>query len=125
MFEHQERVAIFLLLGMAVTVIAAHLILGTIGKQPFAHPFTNNSADGELVIANGEIMQISFTKNGAHTILDMSNLSVFIPSQVAQGLAVQKGDRISVYGIVQTYRGKKEIIISSIDDIRVISQREK
>ncbi len=36
MFERQERVAILLLLGVAVAVIAAHLILGTLGKQPFA-----------------------------------------------------------------------------------------
>jgi len=30
---------------------------------------------------------------------------------------VHKGDTISAYGIVQTYRGKKEIVISSADDI--------
>ena len=54
MFGRQERMAILLLLGVAVSVIAAHLILISLGKQPFAHPFTNSSADGELVIAEGK-----------------------------------------------------------------------
>jgi hypothetical protein len=84
MFERQERVAILLLLGVACAVITAHLILGTLGKQPFARPFTNNSAEGELV------------------------------------LTLQKGDSIFVYGVVQTYRGKKEIVVSSGKDISFI-----
>ena len=39
MLERQERAAIVLLLGVMITVISAHLILGSFGKQPFARPF--------------------------------------------------------------------------------------
>ncbi len=120
MFERQEHVAILLLLGVACTVITAHLILGTLGKQPFARPFTNNSADGELVIVGGTIDQITITKNGGHMNVYLANITIFVPAQIAEELTLQKGDAISVYGVVQTYRGKKEILISSGKDIAVI-----
>jgi DNA/RNA endonuclease YhcR with UshA esterase domain len=119
MFERQERVAILLLLGVACVVITAHLFLGTLGKQPFARPFTNNSADGELVIAGGRIDQISITKNGGHMNVYIADITIFVPAQIAQELTLRKGDSISVYGVVQTYRGKKEIIVSSEKDISV------
>jgi hypothetical protein len=120
MFERQERVAILLLLGVACFVITAHLVLGTLGKQPFARPFTNNSADGELVIVSGTIDQITITKNGGHMNVYLANITIFVPAQIAQELTLQKGDSISVYGVVQTYHGKKEIVISSGTDISVI-----
>jgi hypothetical protein len=121
MFERQERVAILLLLGVACAVITAHLVLGTFGKQPFARPFTNYSADGELVITGGTIDQITITKNGGHMNVYLANITIFVPAQIAQELTLQKGDSISVYGVVQTYRGKKEILISSGKDISVLT----
>lgn len=122
MFERQERIAILLLLGVAFAVITAHLVLGTLGKQPFARPFTNNSADGELVIVNGTIDQITITKNGGHMNVYLANITIFVPVQIAQDLTLKKGDSISAYGVVQTYRGEKEIIISSGKDISVFSE---
>jgi hypothetical protein len=121
MFERQERVAILLLLGVACAVISAHLLLGTFGKQPFARPFSNNSAEGELVIIGGTIDQIIITKNGGHMNVYLANITIFVPAQIAQELTLKKGDSISVYGVVQTYRGKKEIVVSSGKDISVIS----
>ena len=41
-----------LLVGVVV-VIGAHLVLDSVGKQPFARMFSNFSADGELVTAEG------------------------------------------------------------------------
>jgi hypothetical protein len=120
MFGRQERVAILLLLGVAVVVISAHLVLGTLGKQPFAHTFAENSVDGELVSASGIVEQISYTKNGGHMNVYLNTTIIFIPAQIAQDLILNKEDSISVYGVVQTYRGKKEIVISSIKDIFVI-----
>jgi DNA/RNA endonuclease YhcR with UshA esterase domain len=119
MFERQERAAILLLVGVAIAVIVTHVVLSGLGKQPFARPFTNSSADGELVFVEGPVDQIILTNSGGHVTVSVNNLSVFIPSQVVQGLSFQKGDRISVYGIVQTYRGKKEIVVNSAEDVRV------
>jgi len=120
MFERQERGAVLLLLGVACLVITAHLVLGSLGKQPFAQPFTNNSADGELVITDGTINQISITKNGGHMNVYLDNVTIFVPAQIVGELTIRKGDSISVYGVVQTYRGKKEIIVSSGKDISVL-----
>jgi DNA/RNA endonuclease YhcR with UshA esterase domain len=50
-------------------------------------------------------------------------ITIFVPAQVAQGLTLQRGDTISVYGVVQTYRGKKEIVVNSFQDIMVIPEK--
>ncbi len=123
MLERQERAAMVLLLGVVITVIAAHLLLGSFGKQPFARPFTNDSPDGEMVVATGMIDQIVITQNGGHMNIYTDMITIFVPAQVAQGLTLQKGDTISVYGVVQTYRGKKEIVVNSFQDIVVIPEK--
>jgi|WetSurMetagenome_2_1015567.scaffolds.fasta_scaffold02418_9 hypothetical protein len=120
MFERQERMAILLLVGVAIAVIVTHSVLTGLGKQPFARPFTNSSSDGELVVVEGQIDQITLIKNGGHMTVSMNNLSIFLPAQVVQAVSLQKGDRISVYGIVQTYRGKKEIVVSAPEDVRIL-----
>lgn len=120
MLERQERTAMVLLLGIVILVIAAHLILGLIGKQPFARSFTNNSMDGELVTAGGTIDHLVITQNGGHLNVYTDSITIFIPAQVVQELTLKKGDVISVYGIVQTYRGKKEIVVSDAQDIFVV-----
>ena len=120
MFQRQERLAILLLIGVAVAVIAAHLILGSFGKQPFSKPFTNNSADGELVYVEGTVDQVALTKTGGHMNLQINGLTIFIPAQAARDLTVKKGANISVYGIVETYRGKKEIMVRMPEDIHFL-----
>jgi DNA/RNA endonuclease YhcR with UshA esterase domain len=95
------------------------MALGTLGKQSFARPFANTSSDGELVYTGGMIDQVALTKNGGHLTLRMNNISIFIPAQAAQGLHLQKGENISVYGVVETYRGNKEIMVNSAEDIRI------
>jgi DNA/RNA endonuclease YhcR with UshA esterase domain len=122
MLERQEDAAMVLLLGIVITVITAHLILGSFGKQPFARAFTNDSPDGELVVATGTIDRIVITQNGGHMNIYTDMLTIFVPAQTAQGLILQKGDTISIYGVVQTYRGKKEIVVNSFQDIVVIPE---
>jgi DNA/RNA endonuclease YhcR with UshA esterase domain len=120
MFERQERIAFLLLVAVAILVIGAHVILAGLGKQPFARPFTNSSSDGELVVVEGQVDQIALTKSGGHMTVSVNNLSIFLPVQVVQKVSLQKGERISVYGIVQTYRGKKEIVVSAAEDIHIL-----
>jgi len=120
MFERQERLAILLLVGVAIAVISAHLVLTYIGKQPFARPFSASSSDGELVHAEGQIDQISITKEGDYALIKMNNTTLFTQSQHVRTLGLQKGDRVFVYGIVQTYHGKKELVVETAGDIRRI-----
>ena len=120
MFERQERGAMLLLVGVAIVVIVAHFVLAGLGKQSFARPFTNSSSDGELVVVEGQIDQIALTNSGGHATVSVNNLSIFLPAQVIQAVSLQKGDRISVYGVVQTYRGKKEIVVNAAEDVRIL-----
>jgi DNA/RNA endonuclease YhcR with UshA esterase domain len=120
MFERQERIAILLLIGVAIVVIVAHVVLTGFGKQPFARPFTTSTSDGELVYVEGQIDQIMLTRSGGHMSVSVNNLSIFLPAQVVQAVSFQRGDRISVYGVVQTYHGKKEIVVSSAEDVRIL-----
>lgn len=120
MFERQERLALLFLIGVATVVIASHLILESLGKRPFASPFTDVSADGELVYVTGTIEHLTLTKNGGHLMMEVNNMSVFIPNQIATNFTVHKGENISIIGIVQTYRGKKEVIVQSATDIAPI-----
>jgi DNA/RNA endonuclease YhcR with UshA esterase domain len=73
-----------------------------------------------MVHIEGTIDQISLTKNGGHMTLEINNLTVFVPAQAARDLTVTKGANISVYGIVETYRGKKEIMVNSAEDIHFV-----
>ncbi|NMB78418.1 MAG: hypothetical protein GYA23_04915 [Methanomicrobiales archaeon] len=119
MFGRQERTALLLLIGVAALVLAAHGILTLQGKQPFAHPFTNATPDGELVFFSGTIENAATTKTGGHVILEVSNQTIFIPAPAAGDRSFFKGQRVSVFGIVETYRGKKEIVVETAGDIQV------
>jgi len=118
MFGRQERVAILLLIAVAVAVILAHIMLVQIGKAPFASAYTDQSADGMLVSLSGSINQVTILSNGGHVVLSVNNVTVFIPTTVAGDRAFAPGTDVSLYGTVQTYRGKKEIVIGSADDIQ-------
>jgi hypothetical protein len=121
MFGHQERIALILLISVAVVVLASHLVLNTLGKQPFASAFSNQSSEGELVFTSGTVNQATILKNGGHLLLEMNNVTIFVPAQVAGDRSFFKGMNCSVYGTIHTYQGKKEIQVSAADDIRIIS----
>ena len=46
-----------------------------------------------------------------------NNVSVFIPGQIASNMTLHNGENISVVGVVQTYQGKKEVVVQSGSDI--------
>jgi DNA/RNA endonuclease YhcR with UshA esterase domain len=117
MFGRQERLALFLLIGVTVAVIASHLILSDLGKRPFSAPFSNASEDGTLVFLTGNVDHLGWTKSGNHLLMQVNNTSVFIPSTVAQNLALRNGDPVSILGIVQTYQGKKEVVVEAASDV--------
>ncbi|MFA4878202.1 MAG: hypothetical protein WC586_12420 [Methanoregula sp.] len=121
MFERQEKLSILLLVGVTLVVISAHLVLTYVGKQPFARTFSDTCPDGELVSIEGPIDQITYTKDGDYVLLRMGNTTVFTPSQHILTLGLKKGERVLVYGIVQTYHGKKELVVNAPEDFHRIS----
>jgi hypothetical protein len=117
MFERQEWLALLMLVGVVIMVVAAHLILENTQKRSFASPFSEISHDGDLVYLSGMIDNLVITKNGGHFIFQINNVSVFIPGQIASDMTLHTGENISVVGIVQTYQGKKEVVVQSGSDI--------
>ena len=120
MLGHQERKALALLLVVSAVVIATHGALTLAGKHPFSRPFTAITPDGELVSLYGTIESAALTRAGGHVVLIVSNQTVFVPAPAAGGRAFQKGQNVSLYGIVTTYHGKKEITVSSAEDLCVV-----
>ncbi|AGB03678.1 hypothetical protein Metfor_2690 [Methanoregula formicica SMSP] len=119
MFMRQERIALLLLVGVAVVVITANSALTLIGKEPFARPFSGDSPDGELVVIEGTVSRVNLIENGGHLTLLVANTTIFVPAPVAQGRVIHRNDTVRAFGIVETYRGNKEIVVSNTDDLRI------
>jgi DNA/RNA endonuclease YhcR with UshA esterase domain len=89
--------------------------------------YTHESAAGERVSLEAEVLSKGFTHKGEHLILQVDCnseiLSVFIPKTAgaeALNMSIQKGDIISVTGTVSEYKGKREINVERKEDITVI-----
>ncbi len=119
MLMRQERIALLLLVGVAVVVVTVNSALTLVGKQPFARPVSDVSPDGELVVIEGTVSRVNLIENGGHLAVLVSNTTIFIPASAAMGLVVHRNDTIRAFGTVETYRGKKEIVIRDAEDFRV------
>jgi len=116
-WDRQERIALLLLVAVTLAVLAGHLILSSVGKAPFAHPYSNASHEGELVLFQGVVGRVTHTQTGGHLILEVEGHTIFVPASAARGHTFRIGDFISLYGTVQTYRGEREIVIQDGVDI--------
>jgi hypothetical protein len=120
MLLRQERMAFCLLIAVAIGISLGSLLLPGIDKGSLAREFERNQTDGTLVWTEGTIDELVWTKTGGHLTARINGTPVFIPAGVAENLALRKGDRILAYGIVQTYRGEKEIVVQEACDIEMI-----
>jgi len=117
--EPEERIALILLAGVLIAVLAAHLLLGYIGKPEFASPYSDTSKEGDLVVLQGQADGVHSTNSGGHLIIEVGGVTVFVPGAIAGEITVNTGDQVTVCGTIQTYQGEKEIVISSPEDITV------
>ena len=90
-----------------------------LGKGPFAQNYTVNSPEGSLVSYQGIVQKVTVTSTGGNTILDMGTVQLFIPASVETMDAVT-GDTIQVYGTIQTWKGKREILVKDSKDIMIL-----
>jgi DNA/RNA endonuclease YhcR with UshA esterase domain len=120
MLTRQERNAFILLAIVTLAVVAGSIIIESAGKSAFSTRYTSTSADGSLVLLEGNVDRVIVTKNGADLILDVNGTSVFIPASSASGVSLKMGDTVRLYGVVQTYRGAKEIVVQQPGDISLI-----
>lgn len=121
MFVSQERLTMLLLLGVIGVVVSIHLLITALGTGYFAHPFSSEAHEGDLVSLQGTVGSVVWTGTGGHLLLSVDGTTVFVPAQVAQAIQVQKGEVIQIIGIVQVYQGKREVAVSGPEQIRVLS----
>jgi DNA/RNA endonuclease YhcR with UshA esterase domain len=129
--EKEEKVVVILLLMTLSSLLTAYLCFGSgLGAGQTSggdvRQYTPESAVGERVSLEAEILSKSFTYKGEHLVLQVDCnsevLSVFIPKTAGAevlNLSVKKGDFISVTGTISEYEGKKEIKVERKEDIYI------
>jgi DNA/RNA endonuclease YhcR with UshA esterase domain len=115
--ERQEKQAIILLILVILMVSGTHMILSILGNDPFAAQYSPDVAEGRMVRLEGTVEKITTTQEGGHLILQIQGVQVFIPASAVGQHTIVSGAQIRVYGVVQTYRGEREVVVSRPSDI--------
>lgn len=124
MLDPRERKAVFLLAGTVAAILLIHLSVQAVGQESFAAPYTESSAEGDYVTLTGTIEELRTTTTGGHLLFRLDGAQIFVPESVASSVTAKTGDVIEVAGTVQTYRGTREIVVSSPSGIRIIRHAE-
>jgi len=122
---HQEKVALALFLTVLVAVVIGATILESAGKGMFARPYSPDSRDGDLVSFQGTVEDVRTTASGGHQLLRVSGVRIFVPSSSVREGWPRPGEKVSILGIVQTYRGDKEILVQSATDLQPLVPRDE
>ena len=117
MHERQERIALILLLTVLAIVLAGHLILTALRREPFAVPFTDEAREGDLVVLTGEVDGMAMTSSGGHILVSVNGTRVFIPAPASREVSLRLNDSVRIYGIVQIYQGRKEVVVRDAADV--------
>lgn len=117
MLLRQERLAFVLLVIVAIGIILGSLILAGIEKGTLAKEFSLSQPEGSLVRIDGIVEDLSWTQTGGHLNVRVAGTPVFIPAAVAKKITLRKGDHVLVYGIIQNYRGEKEVVVQNAGDV--------
>ncbi len=119
MLERQEKTALLMLVGVVVVILAAHLLFDAFAMPLVATPYSEDLPDGTLAVIEGRIEDIKATATGGHLILTVNEIMVFLPENVATTLEFSENASVTLYGTVQTYRGKREVVVNSPRDIQM------
>lgn len=134
--EKEEKVMVLLLFMTLTSLMTAYLCFGSeitdlgqeTGKE--ARQYTRESAEGEKVFLEAEVLSKRFTYTGGHLLLqidcDSEVLSVFIPKTAGAdtlNMSIQEGDFISLTGTVAEYEGKREIKVDKKENIHLNNHR--
>ena len=120
MFLREERIAILILLCTTAVILFVYATIELQGRQIYATEFDLTAPDGTLVRLSGVAERVVTTREGGHIIMNVNSVRVFVPASAAPREDIRQGDLVSLYGVVQTYQGQKEIVISSARDILIL-----
>lgn len=117
----QEKIAILILVTVVLFILVSAGILERVGKDPVSRPYGPDSMEGELVRHQGTVDEVTMTATGGHQVLVVSGVRVFVPASMVRKGWPSPGEWVSLYGTVQTYRGQREILITSRADIATVT----
>lgn len=121
MLERAELTAGLILFSILLICGISTIILDMAGKQPFATEYSPDLSEGTLVHLKGPVQNVISLQGGKFCILKINGVSVFLSGDAAK-FRVQEGTQLSLYGLVQVYKGEKEIVVGDPQDIRIIGE---
>ena len=116
MTDHPKRRAFLLLSVSLLLILLPHTLFSLAGPAFFSTPYDASRTDGERVQHAGLVEDIRETRTGGHMIITVSGVKVFIPGGV-RSPDLRIGDEVTVFGILSTYDGNREITIQRETDI--------
>ncbi len=119
MLTTPERNALIILGIVAIAILIVASIMESLGTESFAIRFSPGTPDGTLVSITGIIEKQTIIKDGGHRILIVNGTTVFIPGSAGTGLSLSRGQLVTLYGLVTTYQGEKEIIVKKPGDVHI------
>ncbi|QYZ79412.1 hypothetical protein E2N92_08195 [Methanofollis formosanus] len=118
-FDLPEKRALLILIGISALLMLVHLGLDHAGSAAFAAPWSPEAEDGAFVLLRGEVKNVR-ALSGGHLLAEVNGTRVFLPAAVAARVEVKEGAFMEVAGTVQTYQGKKEVVVGSASDLTLI-----
>lgn len=120
MLESPERTALLLLVSVLAILLAAHLVLTSLGDAAFASPYSEASREGDLVVLTGTVESVAFTSTGGHLLVSVNGTRVFIPSPASREIILHMNDTVRIFGVVQVYQGEKEVEVRGAKDVQPV-----
>ncbi|MCD4703019.1 MAG: OB-fold nucleic acid binding domain-containing protein [Methanosarcinaceae archaeon] len=128
--EKEEKIVVILLTMAILSLSVAYLayypndITGRGGKE-----LTSNCDIGERVWLEGVVFSKTTTFKGDHLILNVDHdsqlIAVFIPNNNGASEIdnmIRKNDRVHIIGILDEYKGDKEIVVQDKKDVILLDK---
>jgi DNA/RNA endonuclease YhcR with UshA esterase domain len=120
----REEKTIIVLLSMALISLSIAYVAFAPG-QPAKYSY--ESKKGDKVYLEGNVIEKQATRTGGHLTLTVQadeKIKVFISREKGAeevGRIIEEGSRVRIIGTVGEYKGIREIIVESKNDVEVIN----
>ena len=122
--QKEEKVMVVLLVMAIASLAVAYLTFLPSAPDSDSQQLSEYSDIGERVVFEGTVLGKRFTYTGDHLLLDVDYgstiVKVFVPNSAGAmnvDSTVLKGDMIRISGEVAEYKGEREVVINSENDI--------
>lgn len=125
--EKEEKIVVVLLVMAVASLAVAYITFLPAGDTNSARQLTTMSAIGDEVFFEGTVIEKRLTSTGNHLLLDIDYdaqvITVFIPDSAGSddvNKAVSENDRVRITGIVDEYKGDREVVVNNKNDVTVL-----